>query len=178
MKTSASELGRLFFSGTSVANLVSQVALLYMVITICYDVFMRYVMRDPTLWVLEINVFLLIFICIIPAADLLKSNSHIRVTFLIDKFPPVWRHRVEYLNIVAGILFSAALVWKGFDMAYMAFIYEERMSTPLGTPYCIPYSFIPLGFGMLLIGYLLQGVNLLGRNAINQAPQQNDQQVL
>jgi TRAP-type C4-dicarboxylate transport system permease small subunit len=160
MKTIFIQIAKNFRSLTRAANLLSQAALLFMVISICYDVFMRYVMRAPTTWILEVNTFLVIFVCLIPAADLLQNQSHIRVTFLFDRLPPPVQKYLLYLNVLAGLSLCAVLTWQGFQMMRLAFKYGERMSTPLGTPYCIPYSFVPIGFGLLFIAYLFQGIHL------------------
>ena len=55
-----------------------------------------------------------------------------------------------------GLLFSALMTWQGWDMAWKAWQFNERMSTSLGTPMCIPYFFIPLGFGVLGLEYLIK----------------------
>ena len=134
---------------------LGQLALAFMVLTICYDVIMRYAFKMPTLWSLEVNTFLVIFITLIPAADVLKSNAHLRITFFLDK---MGRRAQRYLNnftYLLGFGFGTIMTWKGFEMAMAAFKYNERMSTPLGTPLFIPYLFIPIGFGLMSLLYLL-----------------------
>ena len=155
-----------FYSLTHVSSLLTQAALVFMSVSICYDVFMRFVVRDPTMWVLEVNTFLVIAVCFLPAADLLKSDSQLRVTFFYEKMSPGVQRKLSYLNALVGMCVTSVIAWKGFEMVYSAYVYDERMSTPLGTPYCIPYSLLPIGFGLLFIGYLLGAVGLLlGENA-------------
>jgi TRAP-type C4-dicarboxylate transport system permease small subunit len=59
------------------------------------------------------------------------------------------------LTCLLGFLFGAVMTWKGFNMAWAALKYEERMSTPLGTPMFIPYGMIPVGFGLMSLLYLV-----------------------
>lgn len=149
-----------------------QLALISMVITICYDVIMRYVFRSPTLWSLEINTFLVLFITLIPAGDVLVSGSHLRITFFTNKMGKGLQNFLESLTRALGCLFAAMMTWKGFSMAAMAFRYDERMSTPLGTPLGIPYAFIPLGFGVLFLYYavsLFSGTLAAGEAAPKQS---------
>jgi TRAP-type C4-dicarboxylate transport system permease small subunit len=54
---------------------------------------------------------------------------------------------------LAGMLLSFVLVWRGGQIAYDAWFYGERMSTVLGTPTVIPYSFIPIGFFVLGLAF-------------------------
>ena len=135
-----------------------QVALAVMVITICYDVVMRYIFAAPTLWSLEVNTFLVVFITLIPAGDVLRTDSHLRITFFLDKLPPGARNWYNKLISGCGVAFCAFMVWKGFQMAMQAFRYNERLSTSLGTPLVIPYLFIPIGFGVLGLQFLVKGI--------------------
>jgi TRAP-type C4-dicarboxylate transport system permease small subunit len=59
-----------------------------MVVSISYDVVMRYAFVAPTRWALEVNTFLLVFMGVIPAGDVLRVGSLIRITFLYDRLRP------------------------------------------------------------------------------------------
>lgn len=126
----------------------------FMVISITYDVILRYFFAAPTNWALEINTFLLVFLCVVPAADVLKAGVQIRVTFLTDRLRARTRDRLEVLRAIAGFLFCAVMAWKGAVMALHAWQHNDRMSTSLGTPMAIPYLFLPLGFALLGLQYL------------------------
>jgi TRAP-type C4-dicarboxylate transport system permease small subunit len=134
---------------------VGIVSLAFMVVSISYDVVMRYIFYAPTYWALEVNTFLLAFLCIIPAGDVLRLGSQIRITVLYDRFRPAMRARLDIMRFAAGLFFCALMVWKGADMAWRAWLHNDRMSTSLGTPMVIPYLFLPIGFGLLGLQYLL-----------------------
>lgn len=131
-----------------------RIVLVFMVVTICYDVVMRYAFAAPTAWSLEVNTFLVAFLALIPAGDVLRTGDHIRITFFAEKWPAGVRRVADAVTALLGIGFCAVLVWKGWSIAYQAYLYGERMSTPLGTPMAIPYAFIPIGFGVLGLQYL------------------------
>ena len=130
-------------------------SLAFMAASISYDVILRYVFYAPTYWALEMNTFLLAFLCLIPAGDVLRFGSQIRITFLFDRLGPAVRVRLDLLRSAAGIFFCALMVWKGADMAYKAWLHNDRMSTSLGTPMVIPYLFLPIGFALLGLQYAL-----------------------
>ncbi len=132
---------------------LGQLGLAFMVISIFYDVTRRYVFIAPTFWALEVNTFLLVFLCTIPAADVLQIGSQIRITFLIDRLMPKHRARLEILRCLAGLFFCAVMTWKGTGMAWQAWEHNDRMSTSLGTPLVIPYLFLPIGFFLLALQY-------------------------
>lgn len=151
---------RKFIAGSdalaSALGFAGQIALAAMMVTVCYDAAMRYVFAAPTLWSMEINTFLLIFITLVPAGDVLKSNMHLRITFVTDRFPKSVRNALDRLATVVGIVFCAFVTWKGWVMAMHALEFNERMSTSLGTPMVIPYLFVPIGFGVLCLQYMVR----------------------
>jgi TRAP-type C4-dicarboxylate transport system permease small subunit len=134
-------------------GLLGEIAIAFMVVSISYDVLMRYLFLAPTIWALEVNTFLLMFLCLLPAADVLSAGTQIRVTFFTDRFSPGAREKCARIGDAAGILFCAVMTWKGLAMAWAAYQHSDRMSTSLGTPLAIPYLFIPLGFGLLGLMY-------------------------
>lgn len=156
MKAIVKKTLELFGRLAQACGLLGQLALAMMVLTICYDVVLRYVLNAPTSWSLEVNTFLIIFITLIPAGDVLREDSHLRIKFFISKLGPTTQDVVRRIAAVCGILFCALMTRNGLNMAINAFRYDQRMSTPLGTPMVIPYLFIPIGFTVL-------GLQFLGR---------------
>jgi len=135
-------------------GIIGQVGMVFMVASITYDVIMRYVFVAPTHWALEVNTFLLAFLCVIPAGDVLRVGSQIRITFLYDRLTPAVKARLDILRAAAGLFFCSIMIWKGWDMAWKAWLHNDRMSTSLGTPMVIPYLFLPIGFLLLALQYL------------------------
>lgn len=134
-------------------GILGQAAMAFMVVSIFYDVLMRYIFAAPTHWALEVNTFLLLFLCTIPTADVLSSGVHIRVTFLTERLSGRVVQRLGVLRGALGILFCAVMIWKGAVMTMQAWQHHDRMSTSLGTPMFIPYFFLPLGFLLLALQY-------------------------
>lgn len=134
-------------------GLLGEGTIAFMVVSISYDVVMRYLFLAPTIWALEVNTFLLMFLCLLPAADALSAGTQIQITFLTDRFSSGAREKCARLADLVGILFCAVMTWKGLTMAWAAYQHNDRMSTSLGTPLVIPYLFIPLGFGLLGLTY-------------------------
>lgn len=134
----------------------AQLALVSMMLTICYDVVMRYVFARPTLWALEINTFLIVFLAVLPAGDVLRSDNHLQIGYFPDRMSPLGRRLQRIFGSILGLGFSSVMTWKGWEMASQAFEYDERMSTSLGTPLGIPYLFLPIGFGALALQFIVE----------------------
>ncbi len=152
-------------------GVIGQAGLVFMVASITYDVIMRYVFVAPTHWALEVNTFLLAFLCVIPAGDVLRVGSQIRITFLYDRLRPAVKARLDILRATAGLFFCSIMIWKGADMAWKAWLHNDRMSTSLGTPMVIPYLFLPIGFLLLALQYLSDVTSTLRKSPAAPAAQ-------
>ncbi len=150
MKNKDGFLEKLIGAGGSLGIL----SLAFMAVSISYDVMLRYVFYAPTHWALEVNTFLLAFLCLIPAGDVLRFGTQIRITILYDRLKPGMQAKLDMLRGAVGIFFCAIMVWKGSVMALHAWQHNDRMSTSLGTPMVIPYLFLPIGFALLGLQYL------------------------
>ena len=151
-------------------GLLGQLGMAFMVLSITYDVIMRYVFIAPTHWALEVNTFLLAFLCILPAGDVLRAGSMIRITFFYEGFRPAVKGRLDLVRSAAGLFFCAIMIWKGADMAWKAWLHSDRMSTSLGTPMFIPYLFLPIGFLLLALQYLSTMTGILSKSPAAQPP--------
>jgi TRAP-type C4-dicarboxylate transport system permease small subunit len=150
-------------------GIIGQTGMIFMVASITYDVILRYVFIAPTHWALEVNTFLLAFLCVIPAGDVLRVGSQIRITFLYDRLTPAVKARLDILRAAAGLFFCTIMIWKGADMAWKAWLHNDRMSTSLGTPMFIPYLFLPIGFLLLALQYLSNVTRILRKSPASPA---------
>ncbi len=131
------------------------VVLIFMMLTTCYDVVMRYVFTAPTSWSLEINSFLLVYLAVIGAGEAQRHDTHIRITFFTQRFPRRGRDLIRVLTGALGLLFCTIMVWRGSLMAHDAWEYGERVSSAFGTLMVYPYALIPIGFGALGLQFLI-----------------------
>ncbi len=138
-----------------ITRIGGQVVLAFMVLTICYDAIMRYLFTAPTSWSLEVNTFLIVYVAIMTAADVQRTDSHIRISFFADMMGEGAQRLTRIAIGVFGVGFAAIMTWRGFLMAYQAWEYGERVSSSFGTPMVYPYAMLPIGFGLLTIRFLI-----------------------
>ena len=143
---------------TGALRIGGQLVLAFMVLTISYDAIMRYAFSAPTSWSLEVNTFLIVYLAIMTAADVQRSDDHIRITFFVDRVGPGVRRVVRVLVGLVGAGFAAIMAWRGALLAWQAFDYGERVSSGFGTPMVLPYAMLPIGFGCLALQCLLDAV--------------------
>lgn len=152
-------LERIFGKVASFLSISTRVVMILMVASVCYDATMRYVFAAPTSWSQEVNAFLMVYLALVPAADVARGDGHMNITFFIHRLSDGKQAAGRLLVALAGFALSAVMVRHGFAMMHQAWVYGARMSSTLGTPMYLPYALIPVGFGLLAIFFFFSVVS-------------------
>ena len=139
--------------------------LFLMVLNVSYDVMMRYLFRNSSVGMQEMEWHLFAVIFLFGIGISLKDEGHVRVDFLFDQFS---QRKKAIVNIFGTLLFLipfALLILTGsFEFVNDAYITQEISEDPGGLPYrwlikgMIPLSFMFLTF--CAVGYILQNIRL------------------
>lgn len=138
--------------------------ILLLTFVVTYEVFMRYVLSQPTAWAYDTSYILYGTLFMMCGPYLLSRNGHVRGDFLYRLWAP---RRQALVDMVLYIIFYfpgvLALIYSGYFFAEMSWRMNEHSSfTPDGPP-IYPYkALIPI-VGVLL---LLQGLVEVARCVI------------
>lgn len=84
-----------------------------MMLTISYDVFMRYVFNAPTRWSFEFNQYFLLACVFLSGAWGLRVGAHVRVDVFYNRLSPAAQAKLEIFLSLLGAIFSGVLAWQG-----------------------------------------------------------------
>ena len=143
----------------AVVEKASEFKLFVLALIIAYDVVLRYVFNSPTIWVLEISEYMLVFLTFLSAAKIQKEKAHIKMDFFYLKFPPKFRVFVDLVFYVLIVLFSYVLLYNAVKMTITAYKYESMSNSLLEVPLYIPYAIIPVGMILLMLQGIIDTVN-------------------
>lgn len=96
------------------------------VIIMMYEVFMRYVLEQPTDWVNEMSLWMGGWVYLFAGIYAMQQRSHIRITMLYDVVPRWLRKFFDILSTVLLVIWVFVLIWGGFNEAWEALITWER----------------------------------------------------
>lgn len=102
----------------------------------CYEVFMRYVLNNPTVWAFDMSYMLYGALFIMSGAYALSRGSHVRGDFIYRKWTPRTQARVD-LVLYFLFYFPAvfAMVFTGARYSFEATrILESSVNSPAGVP--------------------------------------------
>jgi len=135
-----------------------------------FEVFMRYVIGRPTLWVNEMSLWLGGMIYLFAGLYAMQQRSHIRIFLLYDAAPRWLRHVFDILSTACLITFCLAVIWGGYGEAYAKLMRWERFGTAWNPP--IPATMKPLILLTLLMVTLQAVSNLI--TDWNREPEDRD----
>ena len=112
----------------------------------------------------ELNQFLIVLVTFVGIGYAARKGRHIRMSAIYDSLPDVWRKAV----MVGIALVTAAAM---FVLDYYSYVYVEkvaatgRIAPSLRVPVYLTFVWVPIGFTITGIQYLLTAVvNLLRRD--------------
>ena len=143
-------------------------ALIPLVFITAFEVFMRYIMKHPTIWAWDTNIQIFAVITLIGGGYTLLTKGHVTVdVFTIN----MSERKQAILAILSSFFFFFGifvLIIKGWDIFIMSWKVKETMPTVWAPPYYPMKLLVPVGCFLLLlqgISEFLKNINtILGKN--------------
>ncbi|HYZ32510.1 MAG TPA: TRAP transporter small permease [Crenalkalicoccus sp.] len=117
----------------------------------------RYVAPQHAIsWAEEVIVYLIVWGVMIASSQLVRTDGHVRPDLVLRALRPGAQRWVEAANCVVALVFSAGLVWYGWEIVDSALLLEERSSTGLEFPMWIYYLALPAGGALMVVRYAIR----------------------
>ena len=104
----------------TVCATIGGLVLLFITLSIFVDVFMRYVLGKPTIWITEVSTYLFLYVIYLATAYALQKGDHIKVTFFVDFCSKRIQRWIDLVTQIMGVLFTAVLLWQTSAMTWSA----------------------------------------------------------
>ena len=128
--------------------------LVALVVTAFGQVVARYVFGRPFTWVLEADIFLMVWATFLSGYLGVRRDAHLRVDYFLERMTPATRRRTALAARLLSIAFVAVLGVKSFDVIG-AMEGITFTSIPLGQ--ALLYWALPIGSALMLIA-LVEGL--------------------
>ncbi len=153
-----------------------------LVVDVLWQVFTRFVLKDPSTWTEELAVFMLIWVSLLGAAVALNRGAHLGIDYFVGKLSPRKRLYTEVFVFLCISLFSfTVMILGGIDLVASTLQLQQE-SPALQVKVGYVYLAIPIsGFFLVLysvIGLVERLAELFkGRSASEQQVTGVDEQV-
>ena len=142
--------------GNELLGLVSGFIVLGVTLAIVYEVAMRYLFNQPTIWVTESSELVLVVIAFLVLAYTLQTDGHVAVTVLKERFSEKGQNRLQIFSSIVALFFAGTLTWFSTVTAWEALHEKEIYSLTLPIPLFPFRVFIPIGSFLLCIALLIR----------------------
>lgn len=140
-----------------VLNTLAGGSFLAMVILTCWQVFTRYILKNPSSWSEELVSFLFAWMALLGASLVVGERGHMNIPILVDRARPgVQKVLAVFGEVVACVFAAVILVYGGIQITTLAM---GQMTSSLGVPVGVFYVVLPLS-GVLNIIYTI--LNIIG----------------
>lgn len=154
-------MGRMWNAFLLLTRTLAQAAILATTVIIIVDDVMRLVFHASLNWSFEVNALLVLFLGTFVAADVLNDGTHISMSFFEERLRGRRKLIIKLIQHVAGVVFCGVLSYYLCGYTWMAFKYDNRISSELGTPLAIPDGLTAIAFIGLTIQFFILAVRVV-----------------
>jgi len=151
--------------------MLSEWVLLTMTLIVFYDVVMRYIFNSPTMWVLEMSEYMLVFVGFIGTAEIQARKGNIRMDFLYLKFSSGMKRAADVFISLLMAIFSFLLLRASLMMTIAAYKYDSASNSLLEIPLFLPYSIVAIGTFFLLLQSIVDIVESVRQIILHDQPE-------
>jgi TRAP-type C4-dicarboxylate transport system permease small subunit len=141
----------------SLLELLVIVVVAVLVVDVLWQVFTRFVLKNPSTWSEELAVFMLIWVSLLGAAVALNRGAHLGIDYFVGKLSPRKRLCTEIFVFLCISIFSlTVMVLGGIDLVTST-LKLEQLSPALGIKVGYVYLAVPTS-GFFLVLYSVIGL--------------------
>ena len=127
---------------TRALNVLAGVSFIAMVVLTCWQVFTRYVLKNPSPWSEELVSYLFAWASLLGASLVTGERGHMNIPIVLEKFSPAVQKLLNIFGELVAFAFSAIiLVYGGVTITQLAMC---QMTSSLGVQVGVFYVVMPL----------------------------------
>ena len=133
---------------------VAGILLVTAMLTVSFDVIMRYFLNRPAMWSTEVCEYILLLIALFSAPWILREGGHVKVELLVSQFQPRTQALVGAIMCLLGAMVMAVIGWYAGETAWDNFQRGVPIAKTLQIPKAPLLVFISLSSFLLSIQFL------------------------
>lgn len=139
----------------NILNFLAAISLAVMVILTCYQVFTRYILRNPSPWSEELVAYLFGWMALLGATVMTGERGHMNIPIFMDRMGERIRKLLLIFSEIIALLFSAIiLIYGGLKITSLAM---GQLTSSLGVAVGVFYVVLPL-CGVLNVVYTILNI--------------------
>ncbi len=138
-----------------ILNILAGGSFIVMVVLTCWQVFTRFVLKNPSSWSEELVSYMFAWMSLLGASIVTSEHGHMNIPILVEKVTPGIQKVLLCMSEIVAFGFSAViLTYGGSQIVSLAM---GQMTSSLGVPIGIFYVVLPLA-GILNMVYVVMNI--------------------
>lgn len=142
---------------TTMLNWALIVAVLLLVLDVCWGVFTRFVMGEQAKWTEELARFLLVWVSLLGGAVAFGTKGHLGVDYFVGKFDPEVQKLMSIVVHGVVLFFASAIFVYGGGRVVSDALAMEQMTPALGWKMGHVYLALPIA-GIFMVIYTVENL--------------------
>jgi TRAP-type mannitol/chloroaromatic compound transport system permease small subunit len=137
-----------------IANIMGKIGwflILYCMIFGVTDVFLRYVLNAPSLWISTTVQAAMVLMACVGGVYALNENAFVKLDLFYANFSPRKKAVCDIITSIFTFLFLSVLIWKGISAAQMSIMLKQETPTGIPIPIYPIKTFIPISATCVLL---------------------------
>jgi TRAP-type C4-dicarboxylate transport system permease small subunit len=139
-------------------ELLVMIVVVVLVLDVLWQVFTRFILKNPSTWTEELAVFMLIWVSLLGAAVALGRGAHLGIDYFVGKLPAKIRIFTEVFVFLVVALFSFTVMIIGGIELVTDTLRLEQISPAINVKVGYVYLAVPIS-GFFLVLYSLIGLS-------------------
>lgn len=138
---------------------IGWVLVLYCMVLGVTDVFLRYVMNRPSLWIGTTIQAAMVLMACVGGAYALNHNAFVKLDLFYANFSKKKKAVCDILTVSYTFLFLYVLIWKGYAAAMLSIKFKQVTPTGVPIPIYPIKAFIPIAGCIVLLVVIKKLIN-------------------
>lgn len=127
----------------------------------CQMIFMRYLLNESTVWQTEAVIYMMLGATMLGMGYVQQLKGHVNVDLVPLLLKPAARKVLLLIAALASVVVVGIMTFYGFEMMHIAWSRNWTSDTVNAVPLWIPYSVMPIGFGLFLLQLVADAIDTL-----------------
>ena len=145
------KLSKIFDNVLTMTAYLSGFIIVFMMLSISYEVVMRYFFTAPTIWVIDFSGYMQLALVLLGAAWVLKNGRHAKIDMVLNRFTGKKRTILSIVISSIGLVACAIFFWKGLEATLAAHQRGDFLYREVEVPSALLLAFFPIGLFLLCI---------------------------
>ncbi len=138
---------------------IGWVLLMYCMLLGVTDVFLRYIMNSPSLWISTTVQWAMVMMACVGGVYALNDDAFVKLDLFYANFSDRKKAVCDIITVVFTFMFLTVLVWKGWQAGMMSLKFKQVTPTSVPIPIYPLKIFIPIAAVIMVLAVLKKLVN-------------------